>query len=227
MRTKLILFSILAMLGACTPTTVTPMNIPKGVPVAESARPRMEETQKGIDRSIEQNIKAQEKIKAQNQALIEQRINISEALIQAEKIKEKALAQQAVTELEAVNLVNELKKIETRNLFLEKENKALGEGIYNQVLVLESTRNHARETMFKLIEKEKEAESRKAREEHLEKSVTLLETANTKLQKDNNNLTKEAASAKVYKRWVIVLAVGSFLSLIGYILLRTYVPLSR
>lgn len=224
MKTKLIFLSILAVLGACSPTTVDPVNIPKAPVVRESAKPDLVKTQEGIDSSLKENTKIQEKLETQNQTLVKQKIEISEALVQAEKIKEKALAQQAITEVEAANLITSLEKISERNLFLEDMNQKSMDGLKLQWKMLEESRQSGKEALSKLEGKEQELKEVRDQNEYLVGVVGKVNKTNEKLQKDNIALTKKAATSGVYRNWAIGLFIASFLSVVAYFVLRVYLP---
>jgi len=103
-------------------TKVTPpVAVPMAPPVTISAKPPMEKTQKNIDSSIDENTKLGENIKDQKENIIGQKVDILEALAQAKKMEDKLISKQVITQIEMANLVAQLKKVETRNLFLENK----------------------------------------------------------------------------------------------------------
>lgn len=225
MRFKIILLSILSILMISCSTKVTPIvGIPDAPVATKSVKPSLEKTQRGIENAYVANVQLQEKIKEQKQNVIDQKIDIVDALAQAEKIKEKAEAKIAITEIEATNLLNSLNKVSARNLFLEKKVKEFEDWNYKQLEILEATRQDARKTLAQLSDKENENSQLIAQNKFLTDSLNTRNKEFTQVQKDNLKLTKTSASAQVYKRWIIG-SVGIVLLLgIGYVVMRTYVP---
>ena len=212
MKTIFIIF-ISALIMGCGSKTTPPVAIPVAPPVAESAKPSLEKTQRDIDGSLEENIRIQEGLKDQKNAVREQQINISEALAQAERIREKALAAQLISELEAMNLINELKKVESRNLFLEKQTEELARNNENQKRLLEDARKHAKETMDKLIAKENEARELRDQNKFFATNLDLKNKEVESITKEKEKLIKEKADAMVYKK-LFWYAIGLYVLLL-------------
>ena len=187
------------MVGCSTKIT-PPSDIPNNPKVEASARPDIRKTQDNIDKGINENIQQQGKVNETVAALIEQKMEISEALTQAEKIKEKALAKVAITELEAINLVNQVKKVESRNLFLEVRANELNDLTKQQAKTLADAKKLAADALEKSDKKEAEA---KEAQEKLTQVKISLKTKNNEvisIQKEKEKLIKEKADAMVYKK---------------------------
>ena len=198
---------------ACGNKTTPPVAIPVAPPVTESAKPSLERTQKDIDGSLEDNVKIREGLEDQQKTVKEQRENISEALVQAERIKEKALAAQLISELEAMSLINELKKVESRNLFLEKQTEELVKNNENQKRLLDDARKNAKETMDKLIAKENETRELREQNKFLAKNLDLKNKEVQAATKEKEKLIKQKADAMVYKK-LFWYAIGIFILLL-------------
>jgi hypothetical protein len=193
------------MLMGCQNTT-PPVAIPVPPPVAESALKDFSKVKMGIDSSISTNIKIDEKVKEQLKNVIDQKASIQDALDQAQQINDKVLAKQVITEIEAINLVSEIKKIKVRNLFLETQNSDFNKLVNEQANILTITKLGAVDTESKLRNKEQEANQLRDQNTFLAKN---LDVKNKESENLKDALTKEkeiSASAKTYRNivWVIV-----------------------
>jgi hypothetical protein len=210
-----ILFLIITsiIISGCGLRNITPSDIPNNPKVEESARPDIRAAQDNIDKGINENTQQQGKVNETVAALIEQKIEISEALAQAEKIKEKALAKVAITELEAINLINQVKKVETRNLFLETKANELDNLTKQQAKTLADAKKLAADALEKSDKKEAEA---KEAQEKLTQVKVSLENKNIEViavQKEKEKLIKEKSDAMVYKK-LFWYAIGIYILLL-------------
>ena len=197
----------------CALKTTAPVAIPVAPAVAESALKDLNKVKIGIDDSIVSNTKIDQKVKEQLQKVLEQKLSIEDALSQAEKINEKVLAKQAITEMDSLNLVNEIKKVKVRNLFLETQNAEFDTLIKEQANTLTVTKLGAESTELKLRNKEQEANQLREQNVFLAKN---LNDKNTESENLKNALTKEkqiSASAKVYRNIIWTIA-GAWLLLL-------------
>lgn len=192
-------------------TTKVPV-IPKAPIVSESAVKDLKKTQSGIDTSLDDNKKIQEKLKSQEKTISAQKTEIQEALLQAEKIKEKVKKLEQVTSEDTYILVDQLKKVQARNLFLENETKELAKTNENQLKVLENTKKNAQETLEKLVKLESETKELRNQIDYLSENLAKKNGEILKLSKDLSN-------AKVYKNWIIGGVSFILLLLVGYIVL--------
>jgi len=206
---------------------ITPSLIIQTPPKTESAIPHFKKVENGIDRSIQSNTKIDSKIKEQKGALLDQKIVIEETITKIERLVEQVTAHKTIQEIDAIDILNSIKTIHTRNLFLETQNNELTQILSEQEGILKMTKEDASITYRKLIDKEEEVN----RLRELNKLI-----ANNLVAKDNdirtlqNSLQKEkinSARANVYRNWVYGLA-GSFIAwLIIKNILMVYFPLAR
>ena len=123
------------------------------------------------------------------------------------------MAKQAITELESLNLVNEIKKVKVRNLFLENQNSEFDKLVKDQSEALKITKLSAEATELKLRNKEQEANQLRDQNTFLGKN---LNSKNAEVENLKNSLTKEkqiSASAKVYRNIIWAIA-GVWLALL-------------
>jgi DNA repair exonuclease SbcCD ATPase subunit len=186
--------------------------IPKAPIVSESALKDLKKTQSGIDNSLDDNKKIKEKLKTQEKTIYSQKIEIREALVQAEKIKEKVKKLEQVTNEDTYMLVEQLKRVHTRNLFLESETKDLVKTNENQLKILEDTKEDAQKTFEKLVKAESELGELRNQNAHL---VGNLEKRNDEVLK----LSGKLATANVYKNWIIGVVIFIIILIIAYIVL--------
>jgi len=198
---------------ACSKDITPPVNIPKAPIVQESAKPALEKTQKNIDGSLEENTKIGEGLKNQTEAIKEQMEDTTQALLEAEKIKEKAVAKQLISEIEAINLINTLKKVETRNLFLEKQTEELTKNNNIQKNLLEEARKNSKDTMDKLMAKEFEANQLREGFIFLAENLDKNNKEVVDVSKEKEKLIKEKADAMVYKK-LFWYAIGIYVLLL-------------
>lgn len=186
--------------------------IPKATIVSESALKDLKKTQTGIDDSLDDNKKIKEKLNTQEKTIYSQKIEIEEALVQAENIKEKVKKLEQITNEDTYMLVEQLKKVHTRNLFLETETKDLVKTNENQLKILEDTKKDAQKTLEKLVKAESELGELRNQNAHLAGN----------LEKQNNQVLKlsaDLATASVYKNWIIGVVVFIIILIIAYIIL--------
>jgi Sec-independent protein translocase protein TatA len=184
--------------------------VPPAPTEAASAVTEMKKTQAGIDSSLDDNKKIQETINIQKETIKEQQNDIKDALEQAERIKEKIRVEEKVTNEETFILVEQIKKISVRNLFLERKTKELEDVNTNQLKLLEQAKKDAQDTFQKLILKENEANELRQQHKYLS---TNLQQKNDEVLK----LSKSLENAKVYKKWVVGLLIGSVICVILFI----------
>ena len=226
MKKYLYLLISCAFLTSCA--TIKPvvdiMPIP---PKPESSLPMVKNADKEVDNSISKNVELSKKIEAQKQNITEQKKDIVEAIASAEKIKEKALAQKAITEIEAVDLIDQLNKIDSRNMFLETANGDLNKTTVDQEKSLRLVKESLSIAEAQIAVVENDANNLRDR---LKATNDVLSNKNVEIETLKNNLTKEkqiSASALVYKRWVIGLASFLVLWIIAKVVLTIYCPLSK
>jgi len=195
---------------SCTPKIPV---IPKAPIISESALKDLEKTQTGIDDSLDDNKKIKEKLKIQEKTIYSQKMEIEEALVQAGKIKEKVKMLEQITDEDAFILVEQLKKVHNRNLFLEADQKELITTNENQLKILEDTKKDARKTQEKLIKAESELG------ELRNQNIFLSENLGKK-NSEVLELSKDLSTASVYKNWIIGVVVFIIVVIIAYIVLN-------
>jgi hypothetical protein len=198
---------------ACSSKITPPVDIPKAPIVQESAKPALEKTQKNIDGSLDENTKIGEGLKTQKETIKEQMEDTTQALLEAEKIKEKAIAKQLISEIEAINLINTLKKVETRNLFLEKQTEELTKNNNIQKNLLEEAKKNSKDTMDKLVAKENEADQLRQGFVFLAENLEKKNKEVVAVSKEKEKLIKEKADAMVYKK-LFWYAIGLYILLL-------------
>lgn len=215
MKKFIILLAIVSLLG-CSNDTIPVAIIPPPPKQTESALPNVIKLESEVDNTVDSNKKIGDKINESKIIINEQNISILEALNQAEKIKEKALAKVAITELEASNLIAELKKVQTRNLFLEKQNQELTKLKEDQEKILNIIKNTLDKTREQVSDKENEATELRKQNIYLSQNLTAKNEESEKLKATLQKEKEISASAKVYKHWIITL-VSVF---IGWLILK-------
>lgn len=201
------------MFAACATKITPPSDIPTNPTVTESARPDIQKTQNNIDKGINENTQQQGKVDETVAELIKQKIEISEALSQAEKIKEKALAKIAITELEAINLVNQVKKVEARNLFLETKVNELDGLTKQQAKTLTDAKKSATDALKKADDKEQEAKEAQEKLSQVKASLDKKNKEVVAIQNQKEKLIKQKADAMVYKK-LFWYAIGIYVFLL-------------
>lgn len=216
----------LILISGCARTT-PPVNIPPPPPMVESVKPSLERVSSGIERATDSNRKIDSKIQEQRTTVLDQKITIVETIAKVEKLREKVLADEIIKEIELIDIINDLRSIEKRNMFLEKQNSELDSMRKDQEAILKMTREDASITYRKLIEKENEARDLRIQNKFLANNLT---SKNDEVENLKQLLTKEketSAKAKVYKYWVIGLAVGFLVWTILKNVLMIYLPTTR
>jgi hypothetical protein len=178
-----------------------------------------------IENTIRENIKFDQKLKEQQKIVLDQKIAISDALTQAEKIHEKVLANEAIMELDAANLINELKKVETRNLFLETKNTELITVKDDQEKLLKNLKAASSDALQKLTSKENEVSELRTQNDYLGNHLNIKNTETETLKKLLEKEKIKAATSGVYRNWIIGLVSAFVLWTIIKNILMIYSPI--
>lgn len=215
-----------AFLATSCATKVVPnsVSIPKEPAKTESVMPTIVKVQDGVDKIGVTNVKLDEKTKQQSATILSQKVQISEAIAQAEKFREKAKAQELITEIEAAELSTKLLKVQEDNIFLEKTNNELKDEIIIQKELVFFARQDARVALTKAGEKEKEADQLRVNHQVL---ATDLEARNKDvetMQKQVLKSEKEAAKAKTWRNMFWGLLALATLVGVGLTALKYYSP---
>ena len=217
----------LLLISGCAPKQTPPIAIPIAPVVTESVVPSLQKVSSGIDRGLDTNHQIDTKIKQQQNTVLEQKIVIVETIAKVERLKEKAKAKQLIEEIELIDIINDLNKIQQRNLFLEKQNTELDTIRKDQEAILKMTKEDASITYKKLMDKENEAKELRSQNTFLAKN---LENKNKEVESLKKNLQKEkvrAARASVYRNWIIGIVSAFVLWTIVKNVLMMYFPLTK
>lgn len=216
----------LLLISGCVKDT-PPVGIPKAPIVRESVVPSLKKVTDGVERSLESNTKIDSKLQEQRNTVLQQKITITETIVKVERLREKVLAEEAIKEIEVIDIINDLKTIESRNLFLEKQNGELEIIRKDQEAILKMTKEDASITYRKLIEKENEANELRSQNKFL---ASNLDVKNKEVESLKQKLEKEkvkSARAGVYRNWIIGLSVGFIVWLIIKNILMVYFPMTK
>ena len=224
-------FIILAssiLLASCAVNTVnSKTDIPAPPTQTESLRPNIDKTEENIGIISNQNQSLKDKIKDEGDIIDAQKIDISSSIEQADNIKNQISSKKAVTIKQATDLVDELKKIEARNLFLEKENDTLSKLSQSQKETISTTSTIVTELSRKISANENELSILRSQNSNLSIIIKSRDKDVQALQIDNHKLTITASSASVYKHWIIGIVAAFVLWTIIKNVLMIYLPTSR
>ena len=229
-RLKNYLFLVFVMLivSGCSTKTVSPSTgIPAPPTKVESVQPKLSKVQSNIDKSIVENTKVSEALKNQTKQLLDQKSKIIDAIEISERFKGSAKGKQLISELDAMALNVKLLAIQGSNKELELQNLELSKKLAEAGKLLEETKADAQKTMGALISKEYETTELISQNKFLANNLTSRNEDVETLQKENTKLEKKAASASVYKNWIIGLATGFILWTILKNILLIYWPSAR
>lgn len=225
---KYIVLCLSVLVLACTDRPISEsVNIPTPPAKTQSVRPQLATVQTNIDKTIVDNAKISETLKNQTKQLLDQKAQIVEAILMSEKFKETAKAKQLISELDAMALNAKLLSIQGSNKELEIQNQELVKKLAETSALLEATKAEAQKTMESLILAEGELSTLRGQNGFLASNLTSRNQDVEALQKKNASLEKKAASASVYKNWIIGLAAGFILWTILKNILMIYFPATR
>ena len=223
-----IILSSSILLASCGVNTVnSKSDIPTAPIKTESLRPNIDKTEENIGIISNQNQSLKDKIKDEGDIIDAQKVDISSSIQQAGNIKKQVSSKKAVTIKQATDLVDELKKIEARNLFLEKENNALAKLSQSQKETISTTSSVVTELSRKISANENELLTLRSQNSDLAKIISSRDKDVQSLQTDNQKLTVSSASAGVYKHWIIGIVAAFVAWTIIKNVLMIYFPTSR
>lgn len=221
--TFMVIIAAVSVFG-CRSTEIPTPIIPPTPKHAESPVTNIKKTKIDVDTTIDHNSKLGDKIEQNKQTLFEQKINIIEALVKAEKIREKALAKTAVSELDAISLIDEIKKVERRNLFLEQQNVEMIQLRGDQEKILKVIKNTLDKTEHQIILKDDEVRQLREQITYLTQNLLVKNKESENLKNQLRREERKSASATVYKNWCVGIAIVLTVLFFGYVLIRAYVP---
>lgn len=216
------------IVSGCSTKTVPPSTgIPTPPIKVESVQPKLSKVQTNIDKSIVENAKASEALKNQTKQLLDQKSKIIDAIEISNRFKESAKGKLLISELDAMALNAKLLAIQGSNKELELQNLELSRKLDEAGKLLEETKTEAQKTMSALILKEYETNELSTQNKFLANNLTSRNNDVETLQKETAKLEKKAASASVYKNWIIGLATGFIAWTILKNILMIYFPATR
>ena len=222
---KYINILVVALLLGCANNNNTTPIIPPPVKAVESVLPSMAKVDTGIDNTVKSNIKLEQKIKEQQQTVTDQKIAISEAISEAEKLRNKVLTNEIITELATTSLVDKLNKVETRNLFLESQNTELSKVREEQTVTLKSLKEDSVKTHQLLQAKENENSQLREQVDYIAKNLNMKISEVESLKSDLTKEKVKSATAGVYRNWIIGIVTGFVLWTIIKNIIMIYSPI--
>ena len=206
------LFILLGLLASCAPSPSTAL-----VGKTPSSITIIDKIGTGIDTTIDNNNKFGEKLQDQKNTISEQKKTIADTLAQADLLKKKIADNQAITTVEINTLIDNFKKVEARNLFMENSNATLILDKDKQSVILVQLQKDLSTTKQQVSDKEHEADNLRS-----ESDVILKENSN--LKKKLDAATIKAASASVYQHWIWGIVGGFILWTIAKNIIMAYSP---
>lgn len=195
-------------------------------PKIETVVPNVLKVDETVDKSIEKSKELEAQLKTNKQIILEQKIALEKASKDVEKIRDRILANEAITEIDALNLLDQLDKIGKRNLFLETQNEILEKTREEQAVLLDDAKTELDTTLIRIIQKEEEAMALRTQNEYLRTVAEKKSTEVTDLQKQLTKSKEKAATAGVYRNWIIGLVSLFVLWTIIKNILMMYNPLA-
>lgn len=194
-----------------------PVVIPPKPVVAESVAP----TVRAIS---DTNERLRNTIEKQEDTIRLQQEEIDRALAIAESIRSKTESDLPVDKVDAANLVEELKKVRGTNLWLKEQNDSLTKENAEMAKLAHDA---------ELLAIQKDEESKAWESAYATQTQSIIQLSETVDQKDKvikardkkiDSLIKKAASAQVYKNWVIGLVSAFAIWTITKNILMIYFP---
>lgn len=188
------------LMFSCSTTVVPPSkNIPTPPVQTESVKPSLQKVEDGVNQSIIQTTKVDEKVKLQAQTINNQKTVIENALAEAKKLEAKLKAKETVSEAEIASLSQKIELIKKENEKLLENNGSLTETVRYLQKVLEATRQDSRITSNKLNQTEKELDILRDQNKTISSDLAARNIDVEKMQKQVLKSEKESAAAKVWR----------------------------
>lgn len=234
LKKYILLMITLVMLSCGTKDVQESITLPTPPVATKSVQPQLTKVQDNIETIISKNEVSKLKFQDQSKTIEAQKVKIVEAIVHSERIKEQAKSKQLLAELDAMKLSTSLLEIRDLNVMIGDKNKSLEGSLFEVNELLQLTRSGARQTMQELQIKEAETNTLRDQNDFLAKNLTArntdvktLQGTIKSLQAKIEKLTKQAASAGVYKNWIIGLASGFLLWTILKNILMVYFPATK
>lgn len=219
MKRVLVLFLCLFAVG-CATHPVQKVSIPAPPPIAESAKPAAVKVSENINEVNTQNEKIKKILVDQASAISEQKEALDGALTTALKLQKDA----ELTSKEKFDLVENLKVVKARNLFLEQRGKTLESASEMASKNIQFAQKNIDELKDKLNVVENTSSELRRQNAFLSQTLNEQNQNVDKLNAQVSKAEKAAASASVYKHWIIGLAIALVLSAILGVAAKLYLP---
>lgn len=221
---KILILSVF-FLASCAKDVSPTVNLPPTINKEESVIVSADKIESKVKETENKNKELADTIQQQSHIVFQQRLEIEDALAQAEKLKNKIESDQVITELETTSLIDKIKQVQTRNLFLENKNKEL-ESIKNeQSTSLKELIEDVNDAKQKIILKEKETDSLREQNGYFRAQITDNIDDIKNLQKQLDKQKQISAKASVYRNWIIGLVVAFVLWTIVKNIIMIYSPI--
>jgi hypothetical protein len=152
--------------------------------------------------------------------IIEQKANIENAMKQAENIRKQLSEKIEVKEQDAVDLINNLKTVHTRNLFLETNNGEL-------VKINTDLQNQLEDAKTIAAKKDDEVSNLRQIDSQKNKIIDDQNLELIKIAKERDSAVVKASKSTVYRNWVWGLIGGFLLWTILKNILMIYMPTTK
>jgi chromosome segregation ATPase len=212
MKLFYILFFPLFFVSCWKPTPN--INIPNAPVKTEDPTPYLDKVRENVEEISNKNKEISTNVKKATESILKQKASIEEALAQSEKIKERALAKQTMTELEALNLEIILKKIADENQILKTDNEDLILKVEDLSIIINKTEQSEKQIREKLVKSQDELKEFRIKFDQISKDLKTSEKSRLDTEEQLRKAQKEAADAKVYKKIIWFIAIGFFLLLL-------------
>jgi hypothetical protein len=205
-----------------TPLTVTSCSnqLKPPTPIVKVVNPTVQpDVRPALNAIVAVNDALQSTVNEQQNTINEQRTSIQQAIETYDELKAK-LADQKPLEVLTTKLSEQLRVVQTRNMFMETQNVTLKKSLEEQEKLTD-------EAIEKALKKDEESREWQrvivTKDDLLARIVVERDSA----IKQREHFQVEASKASVYKRWVIGLACGFIGWLIIKNILMVYFPASR
>jgi uncharacterized phage infection (PIP) family protein YhgE len=183
----------------CANVENPPVAIPVPPQKVESVIPKIKDVGSKLEKGFDSNKEIGNKIIESKEAIKNQGLLIGEALDSAEKIRAKTATKTQVEEVEIVNLIDQLKRVKDRNLFLELQNDQLNKLKTDQEKILYDVKKSLDDALDLLKDKENEANQLREQNNFLSKNLDIKNNESEKLKQLLQKEKEVSASAKVYR----------------------------
>lgn len=226
---KHVIFPALFLLIGCSTTPPIPSspNIPTPPSKVESSMPKLIKSMESVELLKNENTKLESNLKSQLLILQEQREFIDHVITDAKIIREKLLANEPVSELELQAVLKNLDNIQEKNRKLELDTNALISIVDTQSNIITQTKSELGGALLLITKKEEEATVLRNQVEHLGQVAKTNHSQLIGMQKELDKQKVKAASAGVYKNWIIGLVVVVILWIVIKNILMIYFPSTK